>query len=57
MMKIKLRLILTALLTILVFTPNAFAQDSPQWCLPEGAKACLGNGTLGNTYEIKKSCL
>ena len=57
MMKPKLCLILTTVLAIFAFTPNTFAQDSPQSCLPEGAKARLGKGTLSNTYEIKKSCL
>ena len=38
--------ILTALLAIFVFTSNTFAQDSPQWHLPEGAKARLGKGRI-----------
>ena len=38
--------ILTALLAIFVFTSNIFAQDSPQWHLPEGAKARLGKGRI-----------
>ena len=27
-------------------TPTAFAQDSTQWRLPEGAKARLGKGAI-----------
>lgn len=33
-------------LVILAFTPNTFAQDSPQWHLPEGVKARLGKGSI-----------
>ena len=39
-------------LTALFFSYNAFAQDSPQWHLPEGATARLGKGWL---YEIQYS--
>ena len=51
-MKNKLHLILAGILAILVFTPNTFAQDSPQWHLPEGAKARLGKGSI---FEIAYS--
>ena len=36
----------------LFFSYNSFAQDSPQWHLPEGATARLGKGWL---YEIQYS--
>ena len=36
----------------LFFSYNSFAQDSPQWHLPEGATARLGKGWL---YEIRYS--
>ena len=39
----------TAVLLLIVFTLfmlNTFAQDSPQWHLPDGAKARLGKGTI-----------
>ena len=43
--------ILTVLcLTVLFLSYNSFAQDSPQWHLPEGATARLGKGWL---YEIQ----
>ena len=29
-----------------IFTSNTFAQDSPQWHLPEGVKARLGKGSI-----------
>ena len=38
--------ILTALLVIFAFVSNTFAQDSPQWHLPEGVKARLGKGWI-----------
>ena len=45
--------ILTILsVTTLFFSYNSFAQDSPQWHLPEGATARLGKGWL---YEIRYS--
>ena len=45
--------ILTAIcVTTLFFSSNSFAQDSPQWHLPEGATARLGKGWL---YEIQYS--
>ena len=31
---------------IFTFTSNTFAQDSPQWHLPEGVKARLGKGRI-----------
>ena len=46
MVKTELCLILTTLLAIFAFLPNTFAQDSPQWHLSEGAKACLGKGRI-----------
>ena len=51
----KNRLFLIALTFFCVFTlfsANTLAQDSPQWHLPEGAKARLGKGTI---YEIAYS--
>ncbi|MCG9134877.1 hypothetical protein J5I95_24730, partial [Candidatus Poribacteria bacterium] len=39
-------------LTALFFSYNSFAQDSPQWHLPEGATTRLGKGWL---YEIQYS--
>ena len=36
---------LTLLILFTLFSHNTFAQDSPQWDLPEGAKARLGKGT------------
>ena len=45
-MKTKFYLFLTFLLTISAFIPNIFAQDSPQWHLPEGAKARIGKGAI-----------
>ena len=39
-------------LTALLFSYNSFAQDSPQWHLPEGATTRLGKGWL---YEIQYS--
>ena len=45
--------ILTILcLVFLFFSYTSFAQDSPQWHLPEGATARLGKGWL---YEIQYS--
>ena len=46
----KTRLFSIFLMLILVSTlyvPSAFAQDSPQWHLPEGAKVRLGKGSIG----------
>ncbi|MYG07753.1 hypothetical protein F4167_14285, partial [Candidatus Poribacteria bacterium] len=40
-------MILIVCFVIITSTPNTFAQDSPQWHLPEGAKARLGKGTIG----------
>ena len=45
-MKTKFFLILIILFTTLAFTPNTFAQDSPQWHLPEGAKMRIGKGSV-----------
>ena len=36
----------TLLVLFTLFSLNTFAQDSPQWHLPEGAKARLGKGTI-----------
>ncbi|MDE0017771.1 MAG: dockerin type I domain-containing protein [Candidatus Poribacteria bacterium] len=46
-MKTTLSMILIVCFVIITSTPNTFAQDSPQWHLPEGAKARLGKGTIG----------
>ncbi len=43
-MKYRLFFYLTTLWVILAFTSDTLAQDSPQWHLPEGAKARLGKG-------------
>ena len=51
-MKTTLSPILAVLFVTLTFVPNTFAQDSPQWHLPEGAKARLGKGII---YEIQYS--
>ena len=45
-MKKKCLLIFSFLLVILAFVPSTLAQDSPQWHLPEGAKARLGKGRI-----------
>ena len=39
-------LILITFILTTIFTPKTFAQDSPQWHLPEGAKARFGKGTI-----------
>ena len=36
----------TLLILFTLFSRNTFAQDSPQWGLPEGAKARLGKGQI-----------
>ena len=36
----------TLLILFTLFSPNTFAQDSPQWGLPDGATARLGKGTI-----------
>ncbi len=41
----QMKKILYFLLITLTFAPLSFAQDSPQWHLPEGAKMRLGKGT------------
>ena len=52
-MKKRLFFIFLTLLCVSTFyQPNTFAQDSPQWHLPEGATARLGKGWL---YEIQYS--
>ena len=38
---------LPLLLALTPYLPNTFAQDSPQWHIPEGAKARLGKGRIG----------
>lgn len=47
-MKTKLFSILTALVVELMFLPKTFAQESPQWHLPEGATARLGKGRIND---------
>ena len=42
----------TLLILFTLFSLNTFAQDSPQWHLPGGAKARLGKGRI---YEIQYS--
>ena len=37
---------LTLLVLLTLFSRNTFAQDSPQWHLPEGVKARLGKGWI-----------
>ncbi len=51
-MKNRTYLLLTAMFIALTLTTNIFAQDSPQWHLPEGVKARLGKGWIS---EIKYS--
>ena len=47
-MKIKVFSIFFILTVVLMLNGlNVFAQDSPQWHLPEGARARLGKGTIG----------
>ena len=36
----------TLLILLVLFSINTFAQDSPQWHLPDGAKARLGKGSI-----------
>ena len=38
----------TLLILFTLFSLNTFAQDSPQWHLPEGAKVRLGKGGIGD---------
>ena len=45
-MKTRLCSVLTALFVTFAFLPSTFAQDSPQWGLPEGAKARFGKGGI-----------
>ena len=42
----------TLLILFTLFSLNTFAQDSPQWHLPDGVKARLGKGRI---YEIQYS--
>ena len=35
----------TLLILLVLFSINTFAQDSPQWHLPDGAKARLSKGS------------
>ena len=47
-MKSKLFFVISTFLIVsLCFLPNSFAQDYTQWHLPEGAKARLGKGRVG----------
>ena len=41
-----MKMTVTLLLLLSLFSVNTFAQDSPQWHLPEGAKARLGKGAI-----------
>ena len=50
MMKNLFNSILILLFITLTFTDIGLAQDSPQWDLPEGAKARLGKGRI---YDIR----
>ena len=43
---------MTLFCALTFYQPNVFAQDSPQWNLPEGATTRLGKGWL---YEIQYS--
>ena len=52
MKKTLLSIFLTLLLVSTLYLPNTFAQDSPQWHLPEGATARLGKGVI---REVKYS--
>ena len=45
-MKNTIFLVLTVFLAICAFTSNTFAQTSPQWHLPDGAKVRLGKGWI-----------
>ena len=45
-MKNKISLILIAFIITLNYTTTISAQDSPQWHLPEGAKARIGKGSI-----------
>ena len=45
-MKTMLSMMLSVLLMLFAFVPSSFAQDSPQWHLPEGAKMRLGKGEI-----------
>ena len=47
-MKTQLFLFFIILSLLPVFALNTFAQDSPQWHLPEGAKARLGKGGVND---------
>ena len=38
----------TLLILFVLFTLSTFAQDSPQWGLPEGAKARIGKGWISD---------
>ena len=52
-MKNRMYPILTAMFIALTLTTNIFAQDSPQWHLPEGAKARIGHFIL-QVYNQKR---
>ena len=38
----------TLLILSILLSPNIFAQNSPQWGLPEGAKARIGKGWISD---------
>ena len=41
-----MKITVTLLILLTLFLSNLFAQDSPQWGLPEGARARLGKGNI-----------
>ena len=43
-----MKTIVTLLMLFTLFSLNAFAQDSAQWSLPDGAKARLGKGSVSD---------
>ena len=52
MKKTQFFIFLALFIVSILYQPNIFAQDSPQWHLPEGATKRLGKGWL---YEIQYS--
>ena len=47
-----MKMTVTLLILFILLLPHTYAQDSPQWHLPDGAKMRLGKGTI---HEIKYS--
>ena len=43
-----MKITVTLLILFTLFSLNTFAQDSPQWHLPEGAKVRLGKGRIND---------